>query len=379
MRETVCEVIVKSVTGKVYIMFFLVGLVVSTCDVIANQTVTKRIHYAVPRDFCVLITSSLFANCSCDYFDNGGAICIAHTLSTFECDGCTFYGCACDFKFGGGIFLDVQNETITRTCGAFCRSKFGQFADLRANEHVIESVTVFGATSEGRFEASAAVNVIDGSQSVKLVNSSRNELSGHIGAGFSVMPGFLTMKMCSFTENVGDSIFCLNFRAEKLIGVRNVELVNFVSNTISSKSPRQAVVMIFIDNVTIDQAIFKDNNAPLVAYQAGNVESLFERCVFDCGSEGLDIEMKDCIFQKVTNTHDFDFVSTGLCEVHFADEEDNKVVIIVATVVSCVAVVLAVLLIVMLYRRKKRSKPEQKERVEQNGNHLTQELLTIPE
>ena len=336
-------------------MFLLVCFGFPKCEVIENQTVTKRIYYTVPRDFCVLITSSFFANCSCDYFDNGGAICVSHALSTFTCSDCTFYGCACDYKYGGAVYLDVQSNSITRCCGTFCRSKYGQFVDVRGQSHVFESVTVLGASSVGRFECSATVNIADGVQSVKLVNSTRNELEGYVAAGMSLMPHDLKMSMCSFEGNVGDSIVALNFRAEKVDGERVVEFVNFANNSIKTTKNRQAIVMIFIDNVTVMNAVFRGNDAGLVAYEAGNVKSLFQGCVFDCGEGAIDIETKDCTFNQATETYEMEFINTELCrfEIPVKEKADIKV-IIAASVVISVAVIVAILLVTVCCIKRRR-------------------------
>lgn len=343
----------------------------SDCQIIEDETITKRLIFHPQSEFCVSIKNCFFTGISCDTFDNGGAISIDHDLSTLSIYQSSFYDCNCYQKKGGAIYLNIKNASIDQCCAYRCFSRYGLFLYSIVKQNFYANLsTIFNCSSGNSYFTSSTLNSAGGYQSVSFINSSSNDLNNYNAAGISVMPNELFMKFCTFSENIGESIICINYMIEQTFHKREIDHINVINNTLKTKSffP-QAVAVFFVDNITFSNAIFQQNSADYLynlnfytLYEAQNVHTIIIDSIFDYFSTSFPMDTINCSFNTTKDTYEIQFMNTEICDGYIepsSNSNKKNIIIISCSVAAGVLIIVIIIVIVLVVKKKKNNNQKQ--------------------
>ncbi|OHS98708.1 hypothetical protein TRFO_08684 [Tritrichomonas foetus] len=333
------------------------------CQIIEDQTINSRLILNPSSDFCIKIKNCIFHNIECDIFDNGGAISVSHNLTTLTIQESLFTFCNCFQRKGGALFYQLKNATIDRCCAFCCFSIYGLFSEgVTSDFQYVNLSTITGCnTNDAKFSC-AVMNTIGGTQILRNINSSMNNMNTFGAAGISVMSNELSLSFCSFSENIGESIININYDASPTFFIRSLEKINVYNNTIRTDSYiSQAVVNIFTYNVTISDAIFVENSADnenktFTFYEARTVKSLIIGCIFDNFKTKFSMNTQNCIFDTVAPTYNIQFLNTQMCNILPSEPSSKNTIIIVSSAVGGALLLTIVIIAIFLVIKRRKNK-----------------------
>ena len=341
------------------------------CNIIENKKITQRLIFHPQSDYCILIRSCLFTDISCETFDNGGAISIDHSLTSFTVSQTSFFDCKCYQKKGGAIYLNAKNASIDGCCAIECFSRYGLFLHSIVDQGFCANMsTIVNCSSGDSLFTCSTLNSAGGFQSISQINSSLNNLNFYNAAGISVMPNELFMKFCTFSNNVGESIISINYLIDQSFHRRLINYVNIINNTLKTKNPfPQAIAVFFVDNITLSNAIFQLNSHNYsgsigfyTLYEALNVHTLIVDSIFDQLTTKFPMNTINCTLNTTKDTYEIQFLNTEICNGYIypsSGSSKRNIIIISCSIAGGIIIICIVAIIISFIKKKRNNNPKQ--------------------